>query len=186
MLEGSKISREHAVVVWSETEERPSLVDLGSANGVTMDGIRVQGSRVLGFMGTIQIGPMKIGYELEDAGSDIATSFNLPDDSESFVLERGEQFAGEFEDADEMKDTLRGLERAKRSGSLRISSGKHEGLVQFAQGKVMSAAWGRLRGLTAMERIIELDGGQYVMASRLVPSDEFLNLSIAEFLDRGF
>lgn len=187
VLEDTQVSREHAVLVWAEEQERPSLLDLGSANGVTLDGIRVQGSRTLGLVGSIQIGAMKITYEQEDGGSDIAASFNLPDDSESFILERGQQFAGTFEDADEFADTLRGVERARRSGTLNVvSTGGLEGIVQFAQGLVMSASWGKLSGLAALEKMIQLEGGDYTMVSRLVPSDEFLNLKASEFLDRGF
>lgn len=188
VLDDGQVSREHAIVVWAEEQERPSLLDLGSANGVVLDGIRVQGSRTLGLVGSIQIGAMKITYEREDGGSDIAASFNLPDDSESFVLERGQQFAGSFEDRDELADTLRGLERARRSGSLKIQSDvAGEGLIQFAQGLVMSASWQeKLKGLAALERILELESGSYTMVSRLVPSDEFLNLKVSEFLSRGF
>lgn len=187
VLDDGQVSREHAVVVWAEGQERPSLLDLGSANGVVLDGIRVQGSRSLGLVGSIQIGAMKITYEREDGGSELAASFNLPDDSESFVLEQGEQFAGEFEDADELSDTLRGIERARRSGTLKLTSESgEEGLIQFAQGRVMSAAWGSLSGLGALERIAKIARGRYSMVSRLVPSDEFLNLEISEFLSRGF
>ena len=186
VLDSTQVSREHAVLVWAVGAERPSLMDLGSANGVILDGIRVQGSRVLGLVGTIQIGAMKITYEHEDGGSDLAASFNLPDDSESFVLERGEQFNGTFEDEDELLDTLRGLERARRSGTLRVTGVDKEGVIQFAQGLVMSATFGKLSGLAALGKIVKIPVGRYVMVSRLVPSDEFLNLKISEFLSRGF
>ncbi|MBL4844515.1 MAG: FHA domain-containing protein [Planctomycetes bacterium] len=186
VLDSTQVSREHAVLVWAEEAERASLMDLGSANGVTLDGVKVQGSRVLGLVGTIQIGIMKITYEQEDGGSDIAASFNLPDDSESFVLERGEQFSGTFDDADDLADTLRGLERAKRSGTLRVTGVEKEGVIQFAQGLVMSSSWSSLSGLAALEKILKIPEGRYVMVSRLVPSDEFLNLKISEFLARGF
>jgi len=187
VLDDTQVSREHATLVWAAEQERPSLLDLGSANGVILDGIRVQGSRTLGLVGSIQIGAMKITYEREDGGSDIAASYNLPDDSESFVLERGQQFAGNFEDSDELGDTLRGLERARRSGTLKIMNDfDQEGMIQFAQGLVMSAAWDSRTGLAALERILKIHTGHYTMVSRLVPSDEFLNLKISEFLDRGF
>lgn len=187
VLDDTQVSREHAIVVWAAEQERPSLLDLGSANGVILDGIRVQGSRTLGLVGSIQIGAMKITYEREDGGSDIAASYNLPDDSESFVLERGQQFAGNFEDSGELADTLRGLERARRSGTLKITDDfGQEGMIQFAQGLVMSAAWDQRTGLAALERILKIDTGDYTMVSRLVPSDEFLNLKISEFLTRGF
>jgi FHA domain-containing protein/uncharacterized protein DUF4388 len=186
VLDDGQVSREHAIVVWAEEQERPSLLDLGSANGVVLDGVRVQGSRTLGLVGSIQIGAMKITYEREDGGSDLAASFNLPDDSESFVLERGQQFAGSFEDSDELADTLRGVERAKRSGTLNIRTEVGGGTIQFAQGMVMSASCDKLKGLGALERILKISSGQFTMVSRLVPSDEFLNLKISEFLSRGF
>ena len=187
VLDDTQVSREHAIVVWAAEQERPSVLDLGSANGVILDGIRVQGSRTLGLVGSIQIGAMKITYEREDGGSDLAASYNLPDDSESFVLERGQQFTGNFDDADDLADTLRGLERARRSGTLKITNDfGQEGMIQFAQGLVMSAAWDNRTGLAALERILKSDAGNYTMVSRLVPSDEFLNLKISEFLARGF
>lgn len=187
VLESTQVSREHAMLIWQAGALQPSLVDLGSANGVILDGIRVQGSRTLGASGTIQIGEMRLTYEFDGQTSDLALAFNLPDDSESFVLERGEQFSGSFEGLDELRDLLLGLERAKRSGALQFNceSGR-EGALQFAQGKLMSASFADARGLTALERLLKTPAAEYRMVSKLIPSDEFLDLSMSEFLDRGF
>lgn len=187
VLDSTQVSREHAILIWQAGAVQPSLVDLGSANGVVLDGVKVQGSRTLGAGGTIQIGEMRLTYSFDGHTSDLALAFNLPDDSESFVLERGEQFNGSFEGSEELQDILRGLERAKRSGALQFTSeGGKEGSLQFAQGKLMSASCGDKRGLAALESLLRLEAGSYRMVSKLVPSDEFLDLSVAEFLQRGF
>jgi pSer/pThr/pTyr-binding forkhead associated (FHA) protein len=186
ILDSSHTSRDHAVLVWAEGADHASLLDLGSANGVTIDGVRVRGSQTLGSKGTIQIGALKVTFELEEISSDLAASYNLPDDSESFVLDTGEQFRGTFELAADFGEILLGLENEKRSGTLRVTTEKTEGLVQFAQGRVMSAAWGSSSGLAALEKIVRTKRGSYLMESRLEPSDEFLNLMVSEFLSRGF
>ncbi|MGE0710585.1 MAG: FHA domain-containing protein [Planctomycetota bacterium] len=189
VLEDSKVSREHARLEWAAGAALPSVVDLGSANGVTLDGERVRGDAPLGERGTLGIGTFQLRYALQDGRAEVlARGYNLPEDSGTFELERRATLAGSFEDQDELRDFLRGLERAQRSGTLHFDEAPMEPCwVTYAQGRVMNARYGKLEDLDALERVLQLVRGRHRFTSALKPCEgEFLDLSITEFLERGF
>jgi hypothetical protein len=61
-LDDPLASRKHAAL--SITEDRVTLEDLGSRNGVSVNGVRVSGSRVLQPGDTIVIGKIEMSFEL--------------------------------------------------------------------------------------------------------------------------
>lgn len=186
VLDDTKVSREHFRIEWPAGAARPVLVDLGSANGVLLDGARVGERTELGEHGRIEAGDSLLKFSLTNVAAErLARAYNLPDDSGEFTLESRDDLHGRFEDSDELHELLRGLERSKRSGTLHLEAPAHC-LLTFAAGRVMSATWGPLRDLAALERAIELERGAFRFSNVLKPAEAALDLSIGDFLQRGF
>lgn len=186
VLDDTKVSREHFRVEWPAGCERPVLVDLGSANGVLLDGARVGERTELGEHGRIEAGDNVLTFSLTNVAAErLARGYNLPDDSGEFTLETRDDLVGRFDDLDDLHELLRGLERSERSGTLHLEAPVACQLA-FAAGRVMSATWGPLRDLAALERVIELERGSFRFSSVLKPAEASLDLSINDFLQRGF
>lgn len=186
VLDDTKVSREHFRIEWPAGAERPVLVDLGSANGVLLDGERVGERTELGGHGRIEAGDSLLKFSLSNVAAErLARAYNLPDDSGEFTLETRDDLQGRFDERDELHELLQGLERSKRSGTLHLEASV-ECLLTFAAGRVMSATWGPLSDLAALERAIELERGAFRFSSVLKPAEASLDLSISDFLQRGF
>lgn len=63
VLDGPTVSRRHATIVWSPEAERPTIEDLASANGTSVDGVAVQAGqpRPLHDGAVIDIGEHRLG-----------------------------------------------------------------------------------------------------------------------------
>jgi len=186
VLDDTKVSREHFRIEWPAGAERPVLVDLGSANGVLLDGSRVGARTELGDHGRIEAGDSQLKFCLTNVAAErLAKAYNLPDDSGEFTLETRDDLQGRFDDREDLHELLRGLERSRRSGTLHLEAPVQCGLTSAA-GRGLGAVWGPLRDLAALERVIELERGSFRFSSVLKPAEASLDLSIADFLQRGF
>lgn len=63
VLQGGTVSRTHAAIVWDAKQERPTLEDLGSANGTAVDGLKVEAGKpvVLKDGAVIDLGGHRLG-----------------------------------------------------------------------------------------------------------------------------
>src|SRR5689334_22284352 len=63
VLQGGTVSRTHAAIVWEAKRERPTIEDLGSANGTSVNGVKVQAGHpmVLEHGAVTEVGGHRLG-----------------------------------------------------------------------------------------------------------------------------
>lgn len=99
ILPSSKVSRQHARIF--VRNNRCFVEDLGSSNGVIVDGQRIQGERDLGTASQIRIGDfylyLALNKDQDNNQQDVVSTHIVSQDENSYKLVRvGDGFAGEF------------------------------------------------------------------------------------------
>lgn len=109
VLQSNSVSRKHAKIM--AQGGRCYIEDLGSANGVIVDGQRVVGRRDLGIASQIHIGDFRLLLEHQAPGLSseqrVLQTVFIPRDSDHYKLVRmGDSFAGEEFTLSEMENTI--------------------------------------------------------------------------------
>lgn len=99
ILPSSKVSRQHARIFIRD--QKCYIEDLGSSNGVIVDGQRIQGERDLGSASQIRIGDyylyLALNKEQDNNQHDVVSTHIVSQDENSYKLVRvGDGFAGEI------------------------------------------------------------------------------------------
>jgi pSer/pThr/pTyr-binding forkhead associated (FHA) protein len=99
ILPSSKVSRQHARIF--VRDNHCFVEDLGSSNGVIVDGQRIQGERDLGTASQIRIGDfylyLALNKDQDNNQHDVVSTHIVSQDENSYKLVRvGDGFAGEF------------------------------------------------------------------------------------------
>lgn len=180
-------SRNHASFVWDPDEDRPYVEDHDSANGVTLNGEEVEGREHLSDGSQVRIGQAVFACEfVAELANQTATHFNLSDSSGEFFLDTGGgPFKGLFDDAAQLQAALVQAEGARRTGTLFVRFMGKEASLTLAKGRVMAVQYGDLEGVAALKCVLELGAGTYELSPMMRPSEEFLDLSLQEFIGQG-
>ncbi len=108
ILPSSNVSRQHARMFIRDS--KCFIEDLGSSNGVIVDGQRIQGQRDLGSAAQIRIGDYYLYLEFnneEDDKQDVVSTHIVSQDENAYKLVRvGDSFAGEVFPLTERRNTV--------------------------------------------------------------------------------
>jgi pSer/pThr/pTyr-binding forkhead associated (FHA) protein len=108
ILPSSNVSRQHAKLF--VRDDSCFVQDLGSSNGVIVDGQRIQGERDLGSAAQIRIGDYYLYMEFNrdrDDSQDVLSTHIVSQDEDAYKLVRvGDRFAGEVFPLDERRNTI--------------------------------------------------------------------------------
>ncbi|RMG15327.1 MAG: FHA domain-containing protein [Planctomycetota bacterium] len=197
VLNDGTVSRFHCTIEWDPDEERPWLVDNNSANGVEVDGEEVEGKFLLLGDNQIGVGDFTIVAQLKGAKplskrierSAPATAQALIEDEGETVVrlfsESKRRIKGSFTDAQALERILLQLEDRARTGTLVVRVGGHKTQLVFGQGKLVTIKGYVPEGATgreALKQVLRFPGGSYEFTPDLEPSEEFLDLSVRDFL----
>jgi len=186
------VSRFHAEIVWRDFEDRPYIEDHSSANGIDLDGRRVEvRSYLTGKNNQIEIGDYVLVAALR--GQSIKRSrsgrfANLPAKTEPkseavrLYSEKAVGLREQFDSADELRSILLGVESDERTGTLLIRAQGFLWSISFAQGRIVNARFGSYEGLNALHRLLPHEKGTFRFTRDIEPSDMNLNLSTNLFL----
>lgn len=107
ILPSSNVSRQHARMFIRDS--KCFIEDLGSSNGVIVDGQRIQGQRDLGSAAQIRIGDyyLYLEFNQEDDKQDVVSTHIVSQDENAYKLVRvGDAFAGEVFPLTERRNTV--------------------------------------------------------------------------------
>ncbi len=182
VLNDPRVSRFHAVVDWDGGT--PILYDCDSFNGTYVDGLRVHGQLVLEEGHLISLGPWDLTVELHDVPAIVES-----EEEEDYVLfteDEGDDLMGVYATARELHRVLFGLEWAERTGTLEVDLGKVSGKLTLCLGSIVTAELGRLRGLSALERLMRTTRGRYHFAPRFELAENTIDVSVKAYLREGY
>jgi hypothetical protein len=182
VIPDATVSRNHARVEWPRGHARPLVMDLGSANGTFLDGVRVLGPATVDERGALGIGKALLRIELQHpaiaAGDDAPLLCRL-------VTERGREEGGHLEDAAALSSLVETLERSARTVTLWV---EHEGCrdaarLTFAAGRLVDARAGEARGPAALRQLLRRPGrSRYEVRVDVEPCEQRMVLSLREAL----
>ncbi len=187
VLADDTVSRFHAVIEWDPDEDRPHVVDNGSANGVEVDGDVIDVKCHLPGGNQIAIGRFTVVVEVTGVGDEEAPTV-VPElaDTDSVVLytEKREQLSGRTSSPEELHRVLLDLEENGRTGtlSLRLPTGA-QGRVTFCQGQIMTASCGPASGRDALRELLLTPSAIYSFSRELRPVEDALNISVRTYLE---
>lgn len=175
------VSRNHARIEWPRDHARPVVVDLGSANGTFLDGVRVLGRAPVEERSALGIGRALLRIELQHPAL-------LPADGPllcRLVTERDPEVDGELPDAAALSSLIESLERAGRTVTLWL---EHEACADaarltFAGGHLVDARAGDARGPAALRELLRRPGrSHYEVRAEVEPCEQRLALSLRDAL----
>jgi len=155
----SSISRYHVRIEWGKDDPWPRVLDLDSANGTFVKGVRLppQGSNRLQSGFSLKLGSVE--FKIVGRSGDDGPAL-LSDSSSSVELlgEKGVRINGRFSDWDDAVRLLLRLEDERRTGSLRIDLPAGKVQVTVMLGDLIID---RVRGVEFLTRLKENAGGTY-------------------------
>ncbi len=84
-----------------------------------------------------------------------------------------------------LPDIVQVLTSGRKSGSLRIRAGAENGEIHLADGDVVDAAWGRVRGEEAFYAMLKLHDGDFALDPSFVPQGRVIQMSSEMLLLEG-
>jgi hypothetical protein len=184
MLQDALVSRRHAEVRWrTEPEDGWALVDLGSRNGCSVNGQRVQDTAALNDGDQVQIGGQVFKYHLLPPGGDpaslgnqapqisnvetIGPGFNMAD-----IAEQGAAFTGSLSDG--LLVMLQFLQQTHKTGRLDLLGGAETASVWVEKGIPVHAKLGAAIGVEAMVAINVKPPPRFAFHSNQAPDQKSL------------
>lgn len=190
-LNDGTVSRFHCTIMWSRDDDRPSVVDHDSANGVELDGEFVEGKGWITGGNQLVVGNFTLALELSGtretqqvSANNTMSDFLVADDSDSVVLytEKKKDQAGRFSTAAELHDFCTETEGAGRTGTLTLRVAAVQAKVTFCVGKVMAATYGDAEGKDALKQIFGTRTCLYQFKREIHPTEQQLDVSVKDFL----
>ena len=155
----NSVSRFHARLEWGRDDPWPRVIDLDSANGTFVKGVRLppQGTNRLQSGFTLKLGTIE--FEVRARSGEDGPAL-LSDSSSSVELmgEQGVRINGRFSDWDDAVRLLLLLEDERRTGSLRVDLPGGKAEVTVMMGDLIID---RARGVELLRRLEEHAGGTY-------------------------
>ena len=132
VLADGQVSRRHARVVWEQGLSGPYVGDEGSTNGVLVNGLAVDGRRLLHSGDVLTVGPFEVEVaewvptsegvmRTDQSGSDYRIAWDEDEDSQD----------GLALDTEDLHEELRRAERQLRTGTLSVKVCGLDGEVVF-------------------------------------------------------
>lgn len=175
------VSRNHARLEWPRDHARPIVVDLGSANGTFLDGVRVLGRATVEERAALTIGKAQLRIELQHPALS-------PDASPLLcrvVTEPGPEEDGQLPDAAALSSLVESLERSGRTVTLWIEheSCRDAARLTFSAGRLVDARAGEARGPAALRQLLRRSGrGRYEVRPDVEPCAQAMALSLQDAL----
>ena len=172
-LDSSLVSRRHAELTWQVVDSAFAVRDLGSRNGTTVNGKRVDFQR-LHDGDHVVIGPFSIRYRTY--AGDLTEFVELPTNDESTVrLWRsqvgqvaGGGFGGTFAESD-LLEICQLIGFNEKSGVLVVSQDEKElGTLSFCEGQIVSATYESRFGEQAARKLLMARGGKFTFSGQEV------------------
>lgn len=190
VLNDGTVSRFHAEFHWDKDEDRPYVIDLGSANGVEVDGEPVDGRCSLPGDNQVDVGDFTVIMQLKGGtrsfrGNEAALIQSETLQTNRSVVrlfsEKGKELSGSFENTEELHALLLDLEQNERTGTLEVRSGKQSWRTTFSQGLIVTCYQGDEHGRALLAAMSESVRGSYKFTKDIEPSEECLNLAPSTF-----
>lgn len=157
LLAHTEVSRHHATLSVAATGQI-SITDHQSSNGTYVNGKRIQ-AQALRVGDQIKIGPYSIElWQVKDLPAED------PEGTSAILLAREPDFSGKL-GAGLLPEALASIESRKRTGTLTVVDRQQRGAIRFAEGRVLSAEWGNLRGELAVQAMVKLSFGSFAFSS---------------------
>ncbi len=84
-----------------------------------------------------------------------------------------------------LPDIVQVLTSGRKSGSLGIRAGAESGAIHLADGDVVDAAWGKIRGEEAFYAMLKLSDGDFALDPSFVPQGRVIQMSSEMLLLEG-
>jgi hypothetical protein len=182
VLSDGRISRFHAQISWDG--EQPWLHDCGSSNGTLIDGLRLTGPVALQGGEILGLGPWDLTVEVRAAPAlvreDEDALFSFPGET------RHEELLGTWKSCPELHRLLLSLEEEERTGSVDFAIRDRTASLTFCLGRVVAAQYGRLQGVSAVDRILRTPQGRYLHKASFDLCDNTIDVSVRQHLRNGF
>ncbi|MEZ6188820.1 MAG: FHA domain-containing protein [Planctomycetota bacterium] len=182
VLKHGSVSRRHAEIVWDKDEDRPYVRDLGSANGVEVDGEFIEPIGYLSGGNSVIVGEFTLACELRSVGG--GRFLNERDEAVTLFQDRGRQLKGVCEGVNDVRRLFAQLEQDERTGTLTLTKGRKTCEVMFSMGQIVYAKKGDLSGEPALLEMFELSGVSYHFSKQIRPVESTQILSAIELLER--
>lgn len=176
------VSRRHARLDWSAFA-RPVVVDLGSANGTFLDGVRVLGRATLEERCALGIGKSLVVVELKHPAL-------IPSDRSPLLCrlagDRWPEVEGELAGPAALQGLLLELAAARRTATLWLEhagAGARSALsrLTFAAGVVVSARGPTMQGADGLRELLLLPGAaRFMVRAEVEPCEEPLTLQVSD------
>lgn len=148
VLGGGAVSRFHAEVHWDPDEDRPYVLDKGSANGVELNGQLVDGrAYIMGNDTNLGIGDHILLFSMagadgvEPAKAALLESGAVSGDSNAAMVrlfsDKGANVEGEFASPNQLQRAMTLLERDARTGTLVVTSEARSYTFTLSQGRIL-------------------------------------------------
>ena len=188
VIRHNTVSRNHARVEWDPDEDRPFIVDLGSANGLELDGRPVDQRAHLIGGNQVMVGDVPVSFEFKeennlDTSSSELKAFLLDeaDDEVALFSEDKKAEAGRVESQEDLAELFLRFAEEGRSGTLGLE-GTPLAEVVISQGKVVRVVDGDGEGPDALTRILRRNGAIYRFTRRMRIEETNYFLDLKEFV----
>lgn len=166
-IQSPRVSRQHAAIIWPEGADGPSIRDLGSQNGILVDGRPVK-EHAFKDGDELTIGPFVCNYRRVDG---IGSTTELQDllDSQADTQEVATTaMSGRLQELS-LHELLETLSYNQRSGTVEVyGPWGDEGKVALIEGEALWAELDQLKGKAALEALLEWTEGMFRFTGTVV------------------
>jgi len=191
VLGGGAVSRFHAEVHWDPDEDRPYVEDKGSANGVEVDGVLIDGrAYIMGNDTNLGIGNhillfSMVGKEVEPARAALLESGAVSGDSNAAMVrlfsDKGANVEGEFASPNQLQRATQLLESDARTGTLTVMSEDRSYTFTFSQGRILRGETSEgSEGQDAVDELLTEVRGSFRFTREVEPAEANLDLAPSE------
>jgi hypothetical protein len=182
IIQDAMISRRHAEMRWQAQPGHWEVRDLGSRNGVLVDGKKIAGPTRLKDGVRLQVGGQVYLLVLFPPGADPSTMAERApqiDDSETMgpdfqvndIVSKGANFVGEV-GSEGVLDLLQYFAATGKSGRLDLTGGQHLAAVWFVHGAPVHAFMGPRLGMDAMLQLARTPPKKFAFHAAAPPADQ--------------
>ena len=192
VLGGGAVSRFHAEVHWDPDEDRPYVLDKGSANGVELDGDLVEGrAYIMGNDTNLGIGNHLLLFSLvgndqtEPAKAALLESGAVTGDSNAAMVrlfsDKGANVEGEFASPNQLQRAMRLLENDARTGTLTVTTDARSYTFTLSQGRILRGETSEGdEGKDAVDYLLTEVRGSFRFTREVEPAEANLDLAPSE------
>jgi pSer/pThr/pTyr-binding forkhead associated (FHA) protein len=178
-VDSKMVSRRHARIHWQGTEPAvPQLIDLGSRNGVSVNGVPVR-EKLLEDGDEVALGLFTATLRVLAATVPFDTQLKV--DRLSATTVQHQRMSGEIK-LISIPWLLGHLERTKESGTLFVHHEKQAGYVALISGVVIAAGHGEHEGEEGVRRVAKMKQGRFAFSPRADATPQSIGKKLSEIL----